>query len=245
MIVGLMSEPTEPRVVTGTVPFQIDTTWLFRRSTAVTAEAHPLVIALHGQGMTAELMMRLLPLPAETGAHYLLPQGPYPSEKRKEGSIRIGYGWYSYDGNQANFRRELERAEAHVIRVIERISETARIDPARTVLVGFSQGGYLAGFTALRHPELFAGLVLIATRLKHEFLEDELDRGTPPRTLLVHSSNDPAMSLERARESAAHIERAGGQVVELVHDGGHTIPRSLGTELAAWMERNGFQAASG
>ncbi|MGA1202034.1 MAG: alpha/beta hydrolase [Planctomycetota bacterium] len=201
----------------------------------------PLLTALHGQGMGAKSFRRVLRhLKAPRHAH-LYPEGPHVFEQRRPDGIRAGHAWYIYLGDSPSFRRELEATEAHLLSVIDRCEEEhGCVDRARSVLLGFSQGGYLAGFVALRHPHRFGGLVISAARLKHEFLTDELAGGRLPAVLLLHSPDDPATAFERAEESRAVLAQAGADVELHSHAGGHRLTPDALARGAGGMEERGL-----
>lgn len=201
----------------------------------------PLLVALHGQGMTAASFRRVLRHLPETGHARLFPEGPHAFEIREGGEIRPGHGWYIFLGDQTAFRVELERSEAHLLAVLDRVErEHGPFDRTRSVLLGFSQGGYLAGFLAARHPERFAGAVIAASRLKHEFLAAELASGGLPRFLLLHSPEDPSLPFARAEESRDLLAAAGAQVDLFPHAGGHRLPPEALAELGRWLARSGL-----
>jgi len=201
----------------------------------------PLLVALHGQGMSADTFRRVLRHLPPTGHARLFPEGPHPFEVREGGAIRAGHAWYIFLGDQGAFRGELERTEAHLLAVIDRIEASeGPFDRGRSVLLGFSQGGYLAGFVGARHPERFAGVVIAAARLKHEFLTTELARGGLPRFLLLHSPEDAAIPYARAEESRDRLAAAGARVELRPHSGGHRLPPGALAELARWIEESGL-----
>jgi predicted esterase len=118
----------------------------------------PLVVALHGQGMDEDqfalLLQKLLRLPYR----FLLPRAPWPVEMRAE--QRIGWSWYAYDGDQERFRSALARTEEMLLQVLRDAEAAHGLRPRRRVLLGFSQGGYCGAVIALRHLELFHGMVV-------------------------------------------------------------------------------------
>ena len=233
------SEPTE-----GFVEFSRPVRTLFDPA-AQTVAPPPLLTALHGQGMSAERFRRVLRhLPATDHAR-LFPEGPYVFEMRDPPPIRAGHGWYIYLGDSDAFRRELERTEEHLLATLDQIeSQYGTTDRSRSVLLGFSQGGYLAGFVGLRHPERFGGVVISAARLKHEFLTNELARGgsSLPAVLLLHSPDDPATAFERAEESRDRLAEAGVDVELFAHEGGHRLPPPALTRVHEWLEERGLSS---
>jgi len=187
--------------------------------------------------MTAESFRRVLRHLPPTGHARLFPEGPHPFEVREGGTIRAGHSWYIFLGDQAAFRGELERTEEHLLAVLDRVeAEHGPFDRGRSVICGFSQGGYVAGFVGARHPERFSGVAIASARLKHEFLAEELARGGLPRFLLLHSRDDAAMPFARAEESRDLLAAAGVRVELRPHPGGHRLPPEALEELARWLE---------
>ncbi|PJG57408.1 alpha/beta hydrolase [Aeromonas cavernicola] len=127
------------------------------------------VIWLHGLGDSGAGLAPLveaLTLPAERPVRHLLPDAP-----ERPITINMGYkmrGWYDI----RSFDNPADRAvESHVRESAARIS--ALIDQLvadgfaaeRIVLAGFSQGGVIASFTALRYAAPLAGLLCMSTYL--------------------------------------------------------------------------------
>lgn len=231
------SDPWER--ASGEVPFSHPCRYDFAHRGQRPAEGWPLVVALHGMGMSGAGFLRVLRhLPGPRAI--LAPDGPFPFEQRDGASMRVGHAWYIYRGDQAEFRAHLVRSEAHVLELLARVQRLHPIDARRVVLLGFSQGGYLAGFTGLRHPERFPGLVIASSRLKHEFLEGELARGGLPHTLFLHGRDDAAIPWQRAQEGVDRLLAQGGSAELALHDEGHRLPRTALETLAAWLERKGL-----
>lgn len=201
----------------------------------------PLLVALHGQGMTAGSFRRVLRHRPPTGHRLLVPEGPYVFERREADGIRPGHGWYIYLGDQEAFRVEMERAEAHLLAVLDRVeAEHGPVDRARSVVLGFSQGGYLAGFVGLRNPARFGGVVVCAARVKHEFLVDELAGGSLPPVLHLHSPDDPLTPIDLARASRDRLAAAGVDVELREHAGGHRLPPEGLAALGDWLAAKGL-----
>lgn len=218
---------------TGTLP-------LARRSAEPAGSA--LLVALHGMGMTADKFARVLRhLPPLQGG-LLIPDGPYPYEMRSPGEIQIGRAWYVYRGDQEEFREHLLRSEAYLLDLLDAVAGRHPIDPKRTVLLGFSQGGYLAGFVACRHPERFAGLVIASARLKHEFLTLTSPGAKLPQTLFLHSESDDHVSAAHPRDGLSRLRGAGGDAEFFLHSGGHRLPAEALGALHQWLTRKGLDA---
>jgi phospholipase/carboxylesterase len=220
----------------GTFPVHFDLPWRLDGS-ATRADA-PLVLALHGQGMNEDifaiLAQKLFVLPC----HFLLPRAPWPFEHGRE--RRIGWSWYPYDGDQARFLRDLAHTEAMLLDLLADVEARHTLRPRCRIVLGFSQGGYCGGVLALRHPELFGGLVVSGARVKTEVLAAEIPVAAARdfRVLLCHGRRDPYVPLEAAESSHAALA-AGGVAVELHEfDAGHSLGRSQVASIATWIARN-------
>ncbi len=186
-----------------------------------------LIVALHGMGMNAEVFARdALPLVPD-GASLLLPQGPLPFEVRRHEGMRQGNGWYVYTGENQAFLTSMGTTEAWLVEVIRTAVARDGFDPARVSLVGFSQGGYLAAYLGLRHPDLFRRLVVAAARIKHEALAAAARRAAAAglRVLAVHGARDAHVSPDAARTSAEAIAALGVDVTFRTYACEHAVLR--------------------
>lgn len=173
----------------------------------------PLVVALHSFGGRAEEIASLWRRAAEAqGAILVAPQSHVPRGQ--------GFDWGAMD-----------QAEYAILRAVARARATYTIDPARIVLTGFSQGGSLAFYVALRQPGLFAGVIPVAG-----FYEERLNplpAGRPgafPRFFIMNGARDEATP--NNRQVARALEALGAAVELRVYNGvGHAFPPNPDPEL--------------
>ncbi len=199
------------------------------------AGGHPLLVALHGFGDDGDrLRDRLRGL---DGAPYarLYPDAPFPVEMQEAPARRVGFAWYQFTGDQAAFMTALRFAADHLARVVADAAERHPLDLRRAVLLGYSQGGYLAGVAALSDPARWRGLVAIACRIKTESLGEVLParRGYP--VLIIHGARDQGMPLDRQRAAVDELRRHGVAVDFEVHDGGHGLRRESAPLIDAFV----------
>ena len=221
----------------GSTPFPVDTGWqLFIPPGAPPAGGWPLVVALHGMGMSGRMLALLLNDLLDPRAAWLFPDGVYPYEIRKLDRIRIGYAWYLYDGHDALFRSTLEHTEAHLLRLLDGVAARAPIDPTRAFLLGYSQGAYTGYFVGLRNPGRFAGLVAIAGRMKEEFVAEHLpDAARQLPVLMLHGEDDPAVLFARARATHETLLRHGFDVELRSFPKGHELGRPEIEAAREWL----------
>jgi phospholipase/carboxylesterase len=226
---------TRPAPQRGTYRVAYDVPW--RLDGAATDPGAPLVLALHGMGMDEDafalVLQRLLKLPCR----FLIPRAPFPLEVRRE--HRIGAAWYAYDGDAERFRRELDRLDGLCLDLVRRVEAAHGLQPRARVVLGFSQGGYCGAVVALRHPELFHGLVVSGARVKTEMLEAELPRAAASgfQVLLLHGRRDVHVVHEAAEKSRDGLAAAGVAVQLRTFDAGHAFGREQQEAVAEWLRR--------
>ncbi len=225
--------------IRGTHEAVLTTTW--RLDGPADPEA-PLVFALHGMGMDEDGFAALLAPLLDGKRRILTPRAPYPVEVRGEG--RIGASWYAYDGDQERFRAELLRTEALVLRLLAAVESAHELRPRRRYLLGFSQGGYCGAFLAIRHPEIFRGLVVSGARVKVEFLEGEMRAAAARgfRVLLCHGTRDSSVSLVGAERSRDALAAAGVDVRLETFDAGHSLGRAQTAAIGRWLDESNVDA---
>lgn len=195
------------------------------------------MVALHGQGMNAEEFSKILsPLRARTSILFV-PEGVYPFEVRAAGHLRIGRAWYLYKGDDEGFVRSMKKAGRHLRALIDRVMEEYPVNPERVALLGFSQGGYFAGYFGIRHAALFRGLAVMGARVKHEVLGRELPRSKHLQVLLTHGRKDRAVPIRLAEQSRDVLLEAGIDVEFRSYDCGHHVTAEQLRDLRAWLKQ--------
>lgn len=188
------------------------------------------VVALHGMGQSAASFLDEAVALAPQRACVVVPQGPYPFEKRRRdgsGPPVQGNAWYVFTGDSADFVRSMERSEAWLLATIDAAVAREALDPRRAAIVGFSQGGYLAAFVGVRNPSRFRALVVAAGRIKHEVLEDAAPGAAAAglRVLDVHGADDEAVRPEPCRASAERLASWGVATEFRTYPCGHAVLR--------------------
>lgn len=220
----------------------VDVTWRARTLVWIpegnpsSRDGFPVVLALHGYSESgARLRERLLAL--ETGRFAVIyPDGPFPLEVREAGEpARVGHAWYQYTGDQDAFRNALAFARDYLERVLEKAAREHPLDRSKVALLGYSQGGYVAGSAALLQPSRFQALIAIATRIKLELVEDP-EAARELRVLVVHGRRDRAIAFERQMEMVKRLREAGVSVEVLPHEGGHGLKSGLAGDIRRFLD---------
>lgn len=195
----------------------------------------PTVLALHGWGASAHDLLGLAPLLHGGEALVLCPQGPV--------SVPIqpgydGYGWFPLSGGEEPDPAKIDQAADALLEFLDGCFERHPIDPKKLVILGFSQGGFMAFQLALSDPARFAGLIGLST-----WLPEALADSTEPRpalanlpALIVHGTQDPAIPVERGQDTRDALIGLGVPTVYREYEMGHEIrPEALG-EIVEWLE---------
>jgi len=172
------------------------------------------VIWMHGLGDDGRGWSEVVPalqLPSRLRVRFLFPHAPVMPVTINQG-FRMR-AWYDVRAANITDRADLDgvrRSQRQVEALIER--EASRgISPARIVLAGFSQGGAIALFAGLRHPQRLAGIVALSTYLiAPELLQQEAhaaNRDVP--IFMAHGTRDPVVQYAWGSASRRALEAAG------------------------------------
>jgi len=195
----------------------------------------PTVLALHGWGASAHDLLGLAPV-FPTGTLVLCPQGTVVFEAAPG---MPGYGWFPLVPGQPVDPEAFRRASSELRAFVEAAPRHFPIDPAKVVVLGFSQGGVMGFDLVLRTPEAFAGSVALSTWLPESLAEDlpQLPAQRDFPVLMLHGRKDQMLEVERARKSQDVLEAIGVDLTYQEFEMAHEIrPEALKVVLA-WLEK--------
>jgi phospholipase/carboxylesterase len=199
------------------------------------------VIWLHGLGADGNdfvPVVRMLSPRRRSSTRFVFPHAP-------ECPVTINGGWVMpswYDILDLDPRRiderGVEQSAAQLGALVER-ELRGGIDLARIVLAGFSQGGAVALFAALRMKTPPAGVVALSTYL---VCDDPDDEGAYPGPLglpvfQAHGEHDPMVPVVLGRAARDRLTGLGCDVEWRTYPMGHEVhPREI-QDLGAWLDR--------
>lgn len=127
----------------------------------------------------------------------------------------------------------------NLARIVEAVRGRWRIDPARILMTGMSDGGTFSYVSGLEPGSPFTHLAPIAAAF-HPMLASMADperlNGLPIH--IAHGALDWMFPVEMAREAQAALAAAGAAVIyREIDDLSHTYPRELNPEILAWLDR--------
>ena len=158
----------------------------------------PLVIALHGAGVSPAVVLRSLMTPAEKGGYIL--------------AAPLGYnlrGFYGAAG-PGNTRGEPENlgelSEKDVMNVLRIVRQDFNVDEKRIYIAGQSMGGGGAIYLGIKYKETWAAIAASAADIPAQHLPDILEDIKEMPVILVHGTKDQAVPIDRIRPWAAKMK---------------------------------------
>ncbi len=150
----------------------------------------------------------------------IAPRAPYRAEPS-------GFSWRErFDSSQ--FGRpsieQLRPGADGLIRLVDEYAASAGIEAGTFDVMGFSQGAAMSNVLAFLYPHRIRKVGILAG-----FVPNGLDGLASQRPLegkpffVTHGTKDEMVSIERARESIAVLERAGAQVTYCEDEVGHKV----------------------
>jgi phospholipase/carboxylesterase len=175
------------------------------------------VIWMHGLGDDGRGWSEVVPalqLPAELRVRFLFPHAPVMPVTINQG-MRMR-AWYDVRAANITERADLDgvRSSQRLVEALIEHEASRGISPARIVLAGFSQGGAIALFAGLRHPQRLAGIVALSSYLIGDWLiageASSANRDVP--IFMGHGTRDPVVQYAWGVASRNVLEEAGWHV---------------------------------
>lgn len=191
----------------------------------------PLVIAIHGLGDRPERFSVLVDdLPI--AARVILPRGIDPLP---EG----GYSWFPIRARSpdvSGLSGGIARAGDALVPFVRELVAT-RPTVGKPVVTGFSQGGMLSFYLAVRAPELFAAAFPVGGWLPPPLWPRQKPAGAPPIAAL-HGAVDQAVKLAPTEQAVEHLQDLGWPVtIKVWPDVGHAVPPNMRRDLHQRIEK--------
>jgi len=195
----------------------------------LSSTAPELVMFFHGVGSSAEDLRPLAAFIAPVVPHAWIVSTRAPERS----DFGHGWQWFSVQGiTEENRPARIAAAQPHFAQRIEEWQRTTGATPARTTLVGFSQGAIMALESTQSANPPAERVISIAGRF-----------ALPPRLAsdrtaihLLHGDRDHVVPAAFAVEAAAALQAIGTQVsLELFPGLGHGIDERLAQRLRQWL----------
>jgi phospholipase/carboxylesterase len=206
------------------------------------AKADAAVVLLHGLGADGHDFESIVPelrLPASPSIRWVFPHAPVRPVTINGGTrMRAWYDVIALDRRASEDEEGIRSSSRAVAELVRRERERG-VDASRIVLAGFSQGGALALFTALRSPERLAGVAALSSYLPlASSLEDEAHPASATLPVfLAHGSFDPIVAPALGLGSRDVLRSRGHDVEWHEYPMPHSVCAQEVTDLREWLLR--------
>lgn len=200
------------------------------------------VIWLHGLGATADDFPPVVPELGLSGARairFVFPQAPVRPITINGGMPMPG--WYDIKGMDIKDKQDavgMAESQATLDGLIQ-----AQIDagvPSENIIVaGFSQGGAVAYFTAIRSQYRLGGILALSTYLPFMEQSESEQSGKNLNTPIFasHGTHDPVVPLALGAGSVTHLQALGYQVEWHEYPMEHNVILPQIRAVGAWINR--------
>lgn len=204
----------------------------------VNPQEHPLftVIWLHGLGADGSDFLSLVPelaMPEKACVRFVFPHAPFLPVTLNGGMVmRAWYDLYTLDTSRGEDQQGILAMEQTLGDLI-RAEHQRGVPFDRILLAGFSQGGAMALFTALRFPEKLAGIMGLSTYLPllpriDDAMLHPANQNTP--VFLAHGIEDAVLPWEFGENTANYLKQKAYPVEWHSYPMGHEL---CGEEILA------------
>jgi len=199
------------------------------------------VIWLHGLGADGNDFAPIVP---ELDLDDLAIRFVFPHAPTMPVTINGGYvmrAWYDILGNDIDRREDetgVRASQAEVERLMAREVERG-IAPARTVLAGFSQGGAIALQTALRQPQVLAGVMALSTYvpIASSLARERSAASVAVPIFMAHGRFDGIIPIATAQRSRDLLESLGYTVQWHAYPMEHSVCAEEIAAIGAFLRR--------
>ncbi|OFZ55845.1 MAG: hypothetical protein A2428_07480 [Bdellovibrionales bacterium RIFOXYC1_FULL_54_43] len=204
---------------------------------ALRAVANPssLVLLLHGYLQSGPYLFKKLEPLIPASAIVLAPNAPFPVPvklkgkpgeipKGTESGFRLGFSWYFYDPSKDDYYIDMESSVEYLKALVRALG----YEELPKILVGYSQGGYVAPFAgqAFRRVTRVLGISC-------QFLDEEIRGAIPFRMDAIHGLSDDWVDAEVAERSHRALVNRGveGEFI-LLRNSGHRITSEMADAIS-------------
>lgn len=200
----------------------------------------PLIVYLHGSGQNIKQFEKTTSSLHALEAYHLYIQGPYADTGSVKHRSEWGFRWYLYNGKQGSFIKSLEYTSEFIQGVIDSLAPMLNIN--RLCVLGYSMGGYQAGYFGLSRWKHTNDLIILNGRIKSEsFAKSRYAKCTHMNIIGIHGKSDEIIPLESQRNSFETL-KANGINCRLVEiEGKHKLTSAYIAEVLSVLKEIGYK----
>lgn len=206
-------------------------------------EKYRLILLLHGNGHTPEIMLSWARSLGLKNVIYVCPEAPYLKVKESLSGHREKYSAAGESLGMADslFGSIIDLSEQWYESVCRAAMRQLPVSQDKPIVVGFSQGGFYANVLVTRHPELFSTMVSIcASMYPAGKVVERYDKvkAAGIDVLVTHGTKDETVPFQTGELIAGSLTRAGVNVTFIPFDGGHWPTPEVTEKIAAFIKEH-------
>ncbi|MBI1877709.1 MAG: dienelactone hydrolase family protein [Chloroflexi bacterium] len=188
----------------------------------------PVVVMVHGW-KGDETVMWIFKQAVPPGVAIITPRAPLAVGDG-------GYGWFQHENSELEPQPDsLWAGRDHLQVFLAYLPQQYPVDPARMVLMGFSQGAAICNTLALTQPGQVIGVASLAGLIPGIVTETaQADLGGLP-VFIAHGTRDETVPLAGARQAREIYTRLGAQVTYGEYPTGHKLTTQGMADLKRWL----------
>ena len=197
--------------------------------------ASTLLIGLHGYGATCEGLAAIWGLFEDPQFIFVAPESPYPRPAGVE-AAQAGTTWGFPTRDKAVWAIADPLVGENMVAVAREVARNHKV--GSVYLLGHSQGGAFAAAAAIKNPDDFTGVIVLAGVFPEDLVTDrELAAAAGKvRFFISHGRRDQAVNLSEGIKFRDRLVKAGFDVTFVPHDGDHGVQRDVLRQAAGWIE---------
>ncbi|KPQ00544.1 MAG: phospholipase/carboxylesterase [Bacteroidetes bacterium HLUCCA01] len=202
----------------------------------------PMIVYLHGRGQNLKSYEKAMQSFNSFSAYHLYIQGPYADSELTSHKKKWGFMWYLYNGKQGSFIKSLEYTAEFIQEIIDHVRQF--INVSRLCVIGYSMGGYQAGYFGMTRWKHTNEIIVMAGRYKTEVLTDaKLESMGHQKILAIHGTKDRTVLPEPQIKAVDFLKGHGIDAEIKLVDENHKLSQTYIEAAKDWLKQAGYPTA--
>ncbi len=227
-------------LISGKTSFKIEVPYKLIE-TGDKGRSKPLILYLHGYGENLKKFEEVCKPFLRFEAYHLFIQGPYPiyDKTRSKTVSKWGRAWYLYDGKKKQFIKSLEISSEFIQEIVDNLVKF--INVSKMCVIGYSMGGYLAGYFALTRWKHVKDLIVVSCRIKTEVVSEVNWQNLKHiKIIALHGDNDKIVSFLPQKIEIDKLNKLGVESTFRLLNTDHAFSDIYIDEINDWLEKKNY-----
>lgn len=147
-----------------------------------------------------------------------------------------------YDGKRKQFIKSLEITSEFIQEIVDNLIKF--INVSRICVVGYSMGGYVAGYFGLTRWKHVRDVVVIGARIKTEVVSEENWQNLKHLNILaVHGKNDDTVDCKNQIKEIENLDKRGVTAEIILLEEKHSMNKNYIESTLNWLQQNNYKQA--